>query len=157
MVTLPETAEKSANKTDYIAAETLYLNAAGQVVKHDDKTKLTKLVQAGGRLPREVAVKYGLADPVAAEPVITAPARIYTNEAGDMVKANDPSKMTLIAAAGGTLTEEQASKLGLKENTDAPESAGNPVSQPAQTSPQTRTPESPAQLVPSAGKGSKKR
>lgn len=156
MVKLPERTAMAENKTDFIASETLYLNAAGQVVKEKDPSKLTKLVQAGGRLSREIAIKHGLTDGGVVEPAIKAPARVYLNQLGEVVGEKDKSKMTLLAAAGGNLTEEQAAKLGLlkpattqTENADPTGPPANrlPIQQPA---PKPFVPSSP-ESVESAG------
>lgn len=61
----------AANKAMYTSPERLYLNAAGQVVKADDPSRLTLLVAAGGSIPLAVAQRYGLGDdPPAAAAVV---------------------------------------------------------------------------------------
>lgn len=48
------------NKNDFVSEERLYLDKDGNVVGDKDPNKLTLLVSAGGTLPYDEALKYGL-------------------------------------------------------------------------------------------------
>jgi len=65
-------AVKAKRAEAYTSDRRLYLNAQGEVVEADDPGRVRLLVGEGGTLPRDAAVRYGLAEAEegeAAEPV----------------------------------------------------------------------------------------
>lgn len=48
----------------------------------------------------------------------TATEPLYLNKAGEVVKAKDPTRVTLLISTGGTLTDEQAARYGLTNDPD---------------------------------------
>ena len=82
----------------------------------------------------------------AGNPSWTSDRRIYLDAAGNVVEANDPNKLTLLVAAGGTMPLAEAKRLGLV----APEPAESAEA------PQGDAPEGLAVKLAPTGKGKRK-
>jgi hypothetical protein len=52
--------------------------------------------------------------------VYTAEENIYADSEGNIVPEDSPEAATLVVAAGGTITDEEAAKYGLTDDSTAP-------------------------------------
>ena len=70
--------------------------------------------------------------------------RLYLNSEGNVVKANDPSRATLLVAAGGSMPMARAQELGLVEADDAGQIQGETQQNDTQAKAITRAPKNKA-------------
>lgn len=53
-------------------------------------------------------------------PMYTSEVDVYANSEGEVVPADSPDAAILVVAAGGTITDEEAAKYGLTDDSTAP-------------------------------------